>query len=159
MGHPAGLARLALPARDEPIPPSVRPIRNAVAAAPELRRNSIVDDITNHVAAFAVLDEPKCVATELEVIPSLIDAVGPVAFDVDTSFHVGEQFVEGSDTRFKSNISDAHDRDAVPAVSPIGAARARFADFRRDLTVGAVADENPVAHNVPLLTGHAVVVI
>src|SRR6185503_12796689 len=90
VGHPAGLARLALAACDKPIPPAVRPIRNPVAAAPELRRDSMVDDIADHVGAFAVLDQPECIAAELEVIPTLIDAIGPVAFYVDASFHIGE---------------------------------------------------------------------
>src|SRR5215210_1550814 len=103
MGHPAGLARLALATRDEPIPPAVRPISDTIAAVPKLRCDSIIDDIANHLCSLSVLDQPKCVAAELEVVPSLIDAEGPVPFDVQTMFHVGEQIVESGGTRLKAD--------------------------------------------------------
>jgi hypothetical protein len=99
MGHPAGLARLTLPACNEPISPAVRPIRDSVATAPELWRDPMVDDIADHVGPLPLLDHPKYISAELEVIPSLIDAVGPVAFDVDASFHIGEQLVDGGSAR------------------------------------------------------------
>src|SRR5215831_2177255 len=99
VGHPTGLARLTLAARDEAISPSVRAIRNPVAAPPELRRNPVVDDITNHVGSLAVLNQPKCVSAELKIISSLIDAVGSVAFDVDAPSHIGEQPVERRSAR------------------------------------------------------------
>ena len=90
MSHPAGLGRLTLAARDEPIPPTVRPISNSVATAPELRCDSMVHDIANHVSPLPILDQPKSIATELEIISPLIDTVGSVALDVDASLDIGE---------------------------------------------------------------------
>ena len=119
----------------------------------------MVDDITNHVGPLPILDQPKCITTELKVIPSLIDTVRPVAFDIDASLDIGEQLVEGRGAWLKSNVGNTHDRDAAPAVCTIGSARACLADFRRDLAVRTIADEDPVAHNVPLLAGHAIVVV
>src|SRR5262245_50603047 len=99
MGHPAGLTRLALAARDEPISPAVRTIRDRIAAIPKLRCDSMIDDITNHVSPLPVLDQPKGIAAELKVVPTLVDAEGSVPFDVDTAFHVGEQAVEADGAR------------------------------------------------------------
>jgi hypothetical protein len=82
----------------------------------------MVDDITNHVGPLPSLDQPKCVSAELEVTAALIDAVGPVAFDVDAQFHISDKLVKGGGAGLESNIGDADDRDAAPAVCPIGAA-------------------------------------
>ena len=159
MGHPTGLARLAFATRNEPIPTAMRPIRDPVTTAPELRRDPMVDDITNHVGSLPVLDQPECVAAELEVISSLIDAIGPVAFNVDAPLHIGEQLIEGGGAGFEADVGNANDRDAAPAVCPIRPARARLADCRRHLAVRAIPDEKTVTHNVPLLAGHAIVVV
>ena len=51
----------------------------------------MIDDIPQHVGALAVLDQPKRIAAELKIVPPLIDAEGPVAFDIDAALDVGDQ--------------------------------------------------------------------
>src|SRR5688572_18375540 len=75
--HPAGLAGLALPARDEAISPAVPPIGDTIAAVPKFRRDAVIDHVPNHVDALSIFDKPEGIAAELEVIAALVNAVGP----------------------------------------------------------------------------------
>ena len=54
-----------------------------VAGLPEVGGAGLVGDAGEHAAFFPAFDFPEGVAAELEVVAPLIDAVGPVAFDVD----------------------------------------------------------------------------
>src|SRR3972149_7662505 len=91
MGHPARLTRLPLATRNKPIPAAGGPVGDAIAAVPELGRDPVVDHVAQHVGALAVLDQPERIAAELEVVAPLIDAVRPVAFDIDPALHVGDE--------------------------------------------------------------------
>jgi hypothetical protein len=75
MRHPSGLPRLSFAAGDEPVPLAKVFIRDAVAAIPKLRRNVVVHHIAKHVSPFAVVDHPKRIPSELEVVPPLVDAI------------------------------------------------------------------------------------
>ena len=86
MRHPARLARLALPARDEAISPAVPSIGDTIAAVPKLRSDAVINDVPEHVGAFAVFNEPERIAPELKVVAALVNAVGPMAFNVDSRF-------------------------------------------------------------------------
>ena len=121
MGHPAGLARLPLSTRDESVPAASRSVSDSVTAVPELRRDPMVDDIPQHVRSPAVFDQPECVTAELEIVAALINAVGPMAFDIDAVFHIGNQLIDSRRPRLKPDIRDAYDRDMPPSISPIRA--------------------------------------
>src|SRR5690242_12593883 len=94
MGHPPGLTGLALAARDEAIAPAMRGIGYGIARAPELRRDAVIDHVTEHVGALAVLDQPEGVAAELKIVPALIDAEGAVAFDINAAFDVAQHIID-----------------------------------------------------------------
>jgi hypothetical protein len=91
--HPTGLAGLALAARDEPVPAAVAAVGDAVTAVPELRRDAMINNVTQHVRTLTVFDQSEGIAAELEVVAPLIDTVGAMAFDVDTPLDVAKEFV------------------------------------------------------------------
>src|ERR1700735_1345661 len=64
--------------------PELLPIRlpgRAVAGLPEVGRAALIRHARNHVALLAVLDFPKRVAAELEVVALLVDRIIPLAVD------------------------------------------------------------------------------
>jgi len=100
MGHPARLARLTFPARNKPEPTAMSKVCDSVALPPKLRRNAVVDHIADHVGLLTVFDEPERIAAELKVVATLVDAVRPMAFDVNPLLHTGNQIIEGAGARF-----------------------------------------------------------
>ena len=56
----------------------------------------MINDVPEHVGALAVFNEPERIAPELKVVAALVNAVRPMAFNVDSPFHVGEQVLERS---------------------------------------------------------------
>ena len=94
MRHPAGLARLALAACDKSVTLAVPSVGHCVATVPELRRDAMVNHVTQHLGALSVFDEPEGVAAELEIVAALVNAIGPMAFDVDAPFHIGKQIIK-----------------------------------------------------------------
>jgi hypothetical protein len=120
MGHPTRLARLSFATRDEPIPATSSSISDAVAALPKIRRDPMVDHVPEHMGSSTMFNQPERVPTELEIVPSLVDAVGPVAFDVDPAFHVGDELVNRGRAWLKPDVGDADDRDTAPSISAVG---------------------------------------
>ena len=135
MGHPAGLARLPLPTGNESVPPAKRSVRHSVAVVPEFRRDPMVNHVPQHVGSPAVFDQPERVTAELEIVAALINAVGPMAFDIDAAFHVGNKLITRSLPGLPSDIGNSHDRNVPhPSArlepherdSPIFGATSRF---------------------------------
>jgi len=122
MGHPAGLARLPFSTRNESVPMARRSVSHSVAAVPEFRRDPMIDHLTQHVSSPAVFNQPERVTAELKIVAALIDAVGPMAFDIDAAFHVGNELFTRRLAGLQPDIGDAHDRNVPPSISPIGAA-------------------------------------
>ncbi len=106
-----------------------------------------------------MLDEPEGVAAELKVVATLVDAVRPVALDVDPAFHIREKIVKRHAARFEPDVGDAYHRHALPSVGAVGPVRARLADLGSHLPIRAVAHEDAVPHDVPALAGNAVIVV
>jgi len=100
MGHPARLARLTFPARNKPEPTAMSKVCDSVALPPKLRRNAVVDHIADHVCPLTVFDEPERIAAELKVVTTLVNAVRPMAFDVNPLLHADDQIIEGAGARF-----------------------------------------------------------
>ena len=121
MGHPAGLAWLALPARNKSVSTTSALVSDPVAAVPEFRRNPMIDHIPQHLGSPTVFNEPEGIAAELEIVAALIDAIGSVALDVDAAFHVGNELITCRVARLKPDIGDAYDRNVCPSISAIGA--------------------------------------
>jgi hypothetical protein len=48
-------------------------ISNRIARAPELGGDSMIDHITQHVGPFSIFDQPEGVASELKVVPLLVN--------------------------------------------------------------------------------------
>src|SRR5690349_11502316 len=157
--HPTGLARLPLAARDKTVTSAVASIGHAITTVPEFRRDAVVNHVPQHLGALSIFNEPEGIAAELEVVAPLVDAVGPMALDVDAPFHVGEQIVERVGSRLQTDVGNAHDRDAAPAVRSIRSLRSSLADFGSHFAIGAVVDEEPLADNIPLLAGNSIVVV
>ena len=122
MGHPTGLARLPLPTCDESVPLSKGVVSHSVAAVPEFRCDPMVDDVPQHVRSPAVFNQPEGVTAELKVVAALINAVGSMAFDIDSAFHVGNELITRSLPWLEFDIGNAHDRNVLPSVGPIRAA-------------------------------------
>src|SRR6185312_9889420 len=159
MGHPAGLSRLPLAARNEPVPPAKRSISHSVATVPKLRRDPMVNHVPHHVSSPAVFNQPECVTAELKIVAALIDAVGPMAFDINAAFHIGHELITRRLAGLQSDIGNSYDRNIAPSVSAVGATRTRFVDLRRHFTARTVADEHSVADDVPSLAHHSIIVI
>lgn len=121
MSHPAGLARLPFPTRNESVPPAKRSIGHSVTTAPKLRGDPMVNHVPQHVGSPAVFNQPERITAELEIVAALINAVGSMAFDINAAFHVGNELIICRLAWLKSDIGDAHDRNAPPSISPIGA--------------------------------------
>lgn len=121
MGHPAGLAWLSLSTRNESVPPARRSVSHSITTVPEFRRDPMVDYVPQHMGSSAVFNQPECIATELEIVAALINAVGPMPLDIDAAFHVGNELIIRRLAGLQSDIGDAHDRDMCPSVSSIGA--------------------------------------
>mgnify|MGYP001573616490 CR=1 FL=1 len=93
MSHPTRLAWLPLATRDEAVSTASSSVGHSIAAIPEFRRDPMVDHIPQHVGAPAVLNQPERIPAKLKIVAALIDAIGPMAFDVDTVLHVGNQLI------------------------------------------------------------------
>ena len=122
MGHPARLARLAFAAGNESIPATMAAIGDAVASAPKLRGNAMIDHIPHHVGAATVLNQPERIAPELKILSSLIDTIGAVTFDVDAPLHIGQEFIERRRARLQPDVRDTHHRHAPPTIGPVRSA-------------------------------------
>jgi hypothetical protein len=81
----------------------------------------MVDHIPEHMGAPSVLDEPKSVAAKLKIITPLVDTVGAMSLNIDSSFHIADEVVQGGGSWFEPDIRNADHRDASPTVSTIGA--------------------------------------
>src|SRR5690242_3443878 len=106
MGHPPRLPRLPLPTGNEAVPAARGPIGNPVAAVPEFRGDPMIDHVPQHVSPSAVFNQPERIAAELEIVAALIDAIGPMAFDIDAALHVFDQLIARCLTRFEPDIGD-----------------------------------------------------
>ena len=95
MSHPTRLAWLPFSTRDEAISTASSSVGHSIAAIPEFRGDPMVDHVPQHVGPSAVFNKPEGVTTKLEIVAALIDAVGPMAFDVDAVLHVGNQLIDG----------------------------------------------------------------
>jgi hypothetical protein len=51
-----------------------------------------------------VFHQPERIAAELKIVPPLVDTVGPVAFDIDAPFHVGQKPIKCGRSRFKADV-------------------------------------------------------
>ena len=120
MGHPTRLARLSFATRDEPVPTTSRSISDAVAALPKLRRDAVVDDVPEHMGSSTMFNQPERVTAELEIVAALINAVGPVALDVDPPFHVDDELVNRGRAWLKPDVGDANDGNTTPSISAVG---------------------------------------
>jgi len=94
MGHPARLAWLPLATRDEAVSTASSSVGHSIAAVPEFRRDPMVDHVSQHVGPSAMFNQPEGVTAELEIVAALINAIGPMAFDVDAALHVGNQLID-----------------------------------------------------------------
>ena len=94
MSHPTRLAWLPLATRDEAVSTASSSVGHSIAAVPEFRGDPMVDHVPQHVGPSAVFNQPEGVTTELEIVAALIDAVRPVAFDVDAVLHVGNELID-----------------------------------------------------------------
>ena len=95
MSHPTRLAWLPLATRDEAVSTASRSVGYSVAAVPEFWRDPMVDHVSQHVDTPAVLNQPERIPAELKIVAALINAIGPMAFDVDTVLHIGNQLLNG----------------------------------------------------------------
>jgi hypothetical protein len=76
------------------MPAAKRPVGNAIAGVPEIGCDAMVDDISQHVNPPALLDKPEGIAAKLEIVAPLINTVRTVAFDIDSTPHVGDELIE-----------------------------------------------------------------
>ena len=71
------------------------------------------------MGALPVLNEPKGIATELEVVALLVDAERAVTLDINTPLDVGNHVLQLCLARRQPDIGDAHNGNAAPAIGPV----------------------------------------
>src|SRR5207244_3571422 len=94
MRHPARLPRLSLAAGKETVLAAIGRIGDRIAGAPELRRDSVVDHVAQHVHPFPILNEPEGIPAKLKVVPLLVDAERAVSLDVDPAADIRDDVVQ-----------------------------------------------------------------
>lgn len=67
-----------------------------------------------------MFNQPERITAELEIVAALINAVGPVALDVDPPFHVGDELVNRGRAWLKSDVGDSNDGNTPPSISAVG---------------------------------------
>src|SRR5947207_1401294 len=140
--------------------PPQRPVLRAGdgrAGIPELRGDAAIARILQHADALAVAYLPSDFATELKVIPLVINRPALVGFHVDPA--VGAKyFIESLLARFQAHVRHPDQRNPRPTVRPHGAVRAGLPDRCRRLTGRHITDELAVADDIGALRGHAFII-
>src|SRR5690242_20115472 len=131
--------------------------RNRRTRVPELRADAAVTWILQHAHAFAVAYLPGDLATELKVVPLVVDGPALVGLHVDRMVRA-KHVVKTLTARLEADVGHANERNPRPAVGAHGAVGALLADRGRRLARGHVADEQAVADNIGRLRGDAFVV-
>src|SRR5436190_6718417 len=85
-----------------------------VAGAPEVGGARLVGDVAQHFTEFAILDFPKGLAAELEVVTLLVNGPATVAKNGDSVFNFRGKVLERNVflSRFERNIWHARERHA-----------------------------------------------
>src|ERR1035441_5265441 len=127
---------------------------------PEVGGARLVGDPRNHPLLLAVLDLPKSVAAELEIVALLIDREAAIAIDQDAVVHAGDQVVDTRPrlARLQPNVGHALERNAGPVVGIAAAARFALADQMGLVADGLVVFENALLDDGKLGGFHAIVV-
>src|ERR1039458_3017851 len=131
-----------------------------VERLPEVGSARLVGDPRNHPLLLAVLDLPKGVAAELEIVALLVDREAAIAIDQDAVVHAGDQVVDTRPrlARLQPNVGHALERNAGPVVGIAAAARFALADQMGLVADGLVVFENALLDDGKLGGFHSIVV-
>src|SRR5690606_38473263 len=152
---------LALAIEERSAEPVIAFVTDRRTGVPELRRADLVGDVLDLVGDRAVLDLEEQLAAELGVVTLLVDREGAIADDVDAVLDVGDHVgdAERRLARLQRDVGHALELDAGPAVGVAAAVRRRLALDMGLVADRLIADQLAVADQIPLLGGHAFVII
>src|SRR5258705_877454 len=119
-----------------------------IATVPEISRARLISYVPEHLADFSILDFPKGLAAELEVVTLLIDRPTPIAINEDSVLDPSDQVLLGDVAfgRFEGDVRHARKRHAAPTVRVEAAVGFALADQRSQVARRLPADEEAILH-------------
>src|SRR5262249_22042127 len=123
-----------------------------------LRRNSAVSGILQHAYSPSVLNLPSDFASELEIVPLVIDRPASIGLHVNRLAYSAEDLVQRLFAGKQTDVRHADQRQTCPSGRAHGSIRTRRADRSRGLTRCHITNELSVANDVRTLRGHSFVV-
>src|SRR4029077_704288 len=117
-----------------------------------------ISGILEHAAALPVLDLPRDLAAELEVVPLVVDGPAPVGLHVNGVADSTKNFVQRLFAGLQADVGHPDQRQARPTRGAHGAIRTLLANRGGGFARGHIDDELAVANDVGALRGHALVI-
>src|ERR1051326_2516354 len=156
-----GLSRLAFAVISCPVQFVGSLSAQSVAGIPEIGRARLIRNIPKHLAELPILNLPKSLAAELEIVSLLIERPSSVSVDKNAIVDSAHQILKRNLflRRLERYVWHAREGHTAPAIGMQTTIRLLVANERSKVTSRLPIHKNTILHQRPALRGHAFIVI